>query len=345
MVDGSTAAGEEKQGEGGEGAAEPGVKTPEVEIPEVKTPEVETPGPKTPEVETPDVKSSAVKVPDVTASDAKAGPAFPPVKRPRRIIDMRRPRPVDADGEKAPPVLVEAPRPATEAAKPAAEAKAPEAAPSVRAEIPRQDRSRWQDRVGQGRREPRRQDSGSRDRRPRFDEEPARLSEEQAPAAPVVVARQAPRAAPPPAAVTPPAAAVKPAAEPYAPLPKTAAAFPRKKKPALTAKEALKQKAQDRAAKQAAARAARGAEPAGEVELETIGRGAAQEAPDSDAGAPRPTRTGSVKSAKSRGVAAAKRRAEVEEEEKQPEAPPLKPGFFQRILNVFRKPAKKSAQD
>src|SRR5262245_23023004 len=138
MVESRSEAGEAKQGEGAEGAAESVLAAPETkkEAGLVAVVAAEPAG--------------AAPV-ETKPAETRTGPAFPPVKRVRRIIDMRRPRPAEGQAEEAPATTPEASRPGTEtvtaaaqgakpsieSAKPAASVKAPVAASAPRADAGR----------------------------------------------------------------------------------------------------------------------------------------------------------------------------------------------------------------
>jgi hypothetical protein len=143
--------------------------------------------------------------------------------------------------------------------------------------------------------------------------------------------------------VTPPPA--PPSAPEPAWIPPARVAHQRKKKAALTPKEALRAKVQARAVKQALHDGAAGGpkprpptettRPAAPVEP---GESEAPEAPvaaTAEVVAEQPARA-AAKPKPLRAKPPAPRVEEVEEIE-EPAPPPAKPGFFQRLLDVFRK--------
>lgn len=252
---------------------------------------------------------------------------------------MRRPRPPEAESKpESPPVGQPAAAPrAGGDARPAPTRKAEEAAavtprsaeaPKVEAKAP-----------------PPRFD---RDRPPRFDRDrPSRFDRRPRDEAPPTPESPAPLPAPRPAPVKSAPAVVVVKAEPPPPPPPPAPlphkpVFPRKKRAALTPKEALRQKVQERAivSKQAAksekaARAARAPDPAEEHETPPdSARSVSADKPATqvEKAAPRPEKKHARK---------AVRRAP----EPEPPPPPKKLGLFERILNVFRRPKSKPAED
>ena len=135
--------------------------------------------------------------------------------------------------------------------------------------------------------------------------------------------------APAPAAVEAPAPAAPPDEPVWIPP-----ARPRKKKAALTPKEALRAKVQARALKQASKHAPAAEQAEGD---EHAGEGDADEAklavPEVSAPAARP---------KGKARAGARPAPVVEDDE--PAPPPVKPSFFQRLLCVFRRPKRSAGE-
>jgi hypothetical protein len=154
---------------------------------------------------------------------------------------------------------------------------------------------------------------------------PASSNPEAQPERAPVVTRPALAAKTPVVVVAPPLAPSS-ALEP-AWIPPGRTAHPRKKKAALTPKEALRAKVQSRAVKQAARPVAPAAEP-GEVEARDPA--APPLAPSAEVVAeqppPRARASGKPRRAPPKGA-----------ESEEPAPPPAKPGFFQRLLGFFRK--------
>ncbi|WP_437877843.1 hypothetical protein [Sorangium sp. So ce513] len=140
-------------------------------------------------------------------------------------------------------------------------------------------------------------------------------------------------------------------------MPPPSAAFPRKKKPALTAKEAMKAKVQARSGKKAAKPAPDGAaerttnraadagsNPLGDAANNTPHdarndkpRDAASNKPGDAAGKPRDTASKRRNGAATASSGAAPTSVRRDQEQAAASAPATKPGLLRRLLNLFRR--------
>ncbi len=259
--------------------------------------------------------------------------------RPRRRIDMRRPRAPESEGKETPAIDGSA-APAPNAAPAPSAPEKPKPAEPARSAFDRAPS--WHERRfdrGPRRDRPRRpfQQSSFEDRDARPADAPSSASgpavapraeaqkpKAEAPKAPV----EKPRAEAPKVEVKPEPPKPAPAPIPLRPM---LAAHPKKKKPALTPKEALKAKVQARAAaKQAEKEADRRAsmDPQARAEADA-------EAPESPSSAPSPASSPAPKAASKPGLKNKNKPKPAPEPDLEPEPPPKK-GLWQRLVAWFR---------